>query len=424
MKVSRRTLALSELEHYPGNARTHDLEAIAESLERNGQYRPLIVQASRMRVIAGNGTLEAARDLGWKRIRCELVDVDDAHARRILLVDNRTNDLADYDDHALGDLLLAAEDEDGLLGTGFDEHALLQLIARDGATDPDEVPELPAKPSTRPGDVYELGDHRLLCGDATKPEDVRRVVGEALAQMLWTDPPYGVDYVGGTKARKRIRNDHAAGLTALLEAAFAGADTALEPGAAIYVAHPAGSHSLVFGNCFSAQGWRLHQELVWVKDAMVLGRSDYHYRHEGVSYGGKDGADPLEPDRDELEGDHEHVPILYGYTAGGGRRGRGTDHWWGDNRQTSVLYVPRPKASREHPTMKPVQLVEIALRNSSHHGHTVLDPFAGSGSTLVACERLERRARCIELDPAYCDVIVERWKQHTGGKAKRQRRRG
>ena len=135
------------------------------------------------------------------------------------------------------------------------------------------------------------------------------------------------------------------------------------------------------------QGWRLHQTLVWVKDALVLGHADYHYRHE---------------------------PILYGYKPGGGRRGRGANGWYGDNTQTSVLEVERPRASREHPTMKPSALIELALTNSSQRGDLVLDPFAGSGSTLIACERTGRSARLIELDPSYCDVIVARYERLTG----------
>lgn len=180
----------------------------------------------------------------------------------------------------------------------------------------------------------------------------------------------------------------------MLAAAFEQADRALAPGAALYVAHPAGPLSLVFAEAFVAAGWRLRQTLVWVKDALVVGHADYHFRHE---------------------------PILYGYTRGGGRRGRGGEGWFGDNAQSSVLEVARPRASREHPTAKPVELVERCLRNSSAAGGLVLDPFAGSGSgsTLVACERARRRARLVELDPRYCDVIVARFERLTGARAER-----
>jgi DNA modification methylase len=166
------------------------------------------------------------------------------------------------------------------------------------------------------------------------------------------------------------------------------------PGARLYVAHPAGELSLTFGQCFVAQGWRLRQTLVWVKDHFVLGRSDYHYRHE---------------------------PLLYGHKPGEGRIGRGAKGWFGDNAQDSVLEFPRPRASRDHPTTKPPELIERCLRNSSRRGDRVLDPFAGSGSTLVACEVAGRAARLLETDPRYCDVIVGRFERLTGRRAERSR---
>ena len=186
-----------------------------------------------------------------------------------------------------------------------------------------------------------------------------------------------------TAERLTIQNDAPDGLQNLLDAAFECADRALVPGVAVYVAHPAGAQSLVFASAFVGR-WRLSQTLVWVKDALVLGHADYHYKHE---------------------------PILYGYKPANERLGRGAAGWYGDNRQVSVLEVARPKASREHPTMKPPALIEIALHNSSRRGDLVLDPFAGSGSTLVVCERTSRRARLIEIDPAYCDVIVARFER-------------
>jgi len=211
---------------------------------------------------------------------------------------------------------------------------------------------------------------------------------------MWTDPPYGVSYEGKTARALRIANDGAAGLEDLLRESFACVDQGLAPGAPIYVAHPAGALSVTFGSAFLERGWRLHQTLVWVKDSLVLGRSDYHYRHE---------------------------PILYGYKPGQGRLGRGGAGWYGGNAETSVLEVERPKASREHPTSKPPELIERCLRNSSARRDLVLDPFAGSGSTLVACERAGRAARLIELDPAYCDVIVCRYEALTGSSAERER---
>lgn len=257
----------------------------------------------------------------------------------------------------------------------------------------DEVPEPPAKAVSRLGDLWTLGDHLALCGDATEHGSYAALNRRAVC--MWTDPPYGVSYQGKTKDALTIENDKAEGLAELLAGAFAQADDVLEPGAAVYVAHPAGAQSVTFGMAFVGQGWRLHQTLVWVKDSMVLGHCDYHYRHE---------------------------PILYGYKAAeSGRRGRGAEGWYGGHSETTVFEFPSPRVNREHPTGKPVRLVATMLKNSTQPGDDVVDPFLGSGSTLVAAEQLGRRAFGCELDPRYCDVIVERWQNLTGGKARRRK---
>ncbi|MDQ3241212.1 MAG: ParB/RepB/Spo0J family partition protein, partial [Actinomycetota bacterium] len=263
---------------HPDNPRRGNVEAIKESLERNGQYRPIVANRPTREVLGGNHTLRAAVELGWAVIAATFVDVDPEQAKRILLVDNRTNDLAGYDTQALVDLLSELDD---LSGTGYDHDALGELLD-ELAPDPvaDEPPPLPVEPETRTGDLLHLGDHRLLCADARDPHAYARLLGDERCEAMWTDPPFGVSYEGKTKAALRIEGDGAAGLEGLLSESFAAADTALCAGARVYVAHPAGALSLVFGNCFVGQGWRLRQTLVWVKDAFVLGRSDYHYRHE------------------------------------------------------------------------------------------------------------------------------------------------
>ncbi len=382
------------LRPHPDNPRRGDVSAIVGSLRAHGQYRPVVVRRATSEVLAGNHTLIAVRQLGWSEIAVTFVDVDEERAKRILLVDNRTNDLAGFDTQALVDLLSGLPD---LEGTGYDDAALGELLD-ELAPDPvgdDEPPPLPEEPETRPGELITLGAHRLLCADARDPASFARLLGDERCELLWTDPPYGVDYEGRTVEALRIQGDGAAGLEALLSGTFAAADGVLSPGARLYLAHPAGELALTFGQCFLAQGWKLRQTLVWVKDAFVLGRSNYHYRHE---------------------------PILYGHKPGDGRIGRGAKGWFGDNAQDSVLEVPRPRASREHPTAKPPELVERCLRNSTRRGELVLDPFAGSGSTLVACESSGRAARLVELDPRYCDVVVGRWERLTGRRAERSSR--
>ena len=316
-----------------------------------------------------------------------VLDLDEQEADVLLATLDPLAALAAPDRGALASLLERVEASSAAV------RALLAGLAREAGLPvtsplrhPDLVPEAP-EPRTKQGDRWLLGPHRLLCGDATRPEDLARLMAGARADVLWTDPPYGVDYVGKTERALRIAGDRSEGLEDLLQGAFAAAGDVLAPGAALYVAHPAGALSVVFLEAFLAQGWRLHQTLVWVKDVMVLGHGDYHYRHE---------------------------PIAFGYAAGGGRRGRGHTGWYGGNAQDSVLEVPRPAASREHPTMKPVELIRRCLENSSAPGTAVLDPFCGSGSTLIACELYGRTGFAIELDPRYCDVIVRRYEELTG----------
>ena len=208
-------VATDSLRLHPDNPRRGNVAAICESLEKNGQYRPLVVNRRTMEVLAGNHTLLAARELGWEKIAVVFVDVDAEQATRILLVDNRTNDLADYDDEVLADLLGELPD---LAGTGFDHVAfgeLLDELAPEPVTD-DEPPPLPSEPETRPGELVILGDHRLLCADARDPESYARLLGDKRAECLWTDPPYGVEYQGKAKARLRIEGDGAAGIEELL----------------------------------------------------------------------------------------------------------------------------------------------------------------------------------------------------------------
>jgi site-specific DNA-methyltransferase (adenine-specific) len=221
---------------------------------------------------------------------------------------------------------------------------------------------------------------------------VARLMGDDLADCLWTDPPYGVDYEGKRTLRRKIENDVSDGLAMMLLAVFTNSDSSLRPGAPIYIASPGGPRLVDFLKGFMEVGWLFRQGLVWVKDSFVVGHSDYHYRHE---------------------------QILFGYKPGEGRLGRGGPGWFGDNKQDSVFDVVRPYNSKEHPTMKPVELIERCLANSTEAGQVVFDPFSGSGTTLMACEKTGRRCVGMELAPQYVDVIVERWENFTGKRATR-----
>lgn len=392
---------LAALRPAPDNPRKINperLDQLKRSLEADREMlavRPLIALPDGT-VVCGNQRLRAARALGWETIPAVLVELDERRAKEWMLRDN--NAFGDWvpDDLAamLGELRLDGSDLDLL---GFDERELQQLLDRLGKDDgllgvDDDVLPLPDEPVTQRGDLWLLGDHRVLCGDATDRHDVTFVCDGEQPRCLWTDPPYGVEYVGGTRDHLTIKNDHPETLDALLRDAFAAIDEALAPGAALYVCEPMGANSVTFRQRFVAQGWRFHETLVWVKEKLVPGHSDYHARHE---------------------------TLIFGYKSGSGRHGRGSRGWYGGDDQATVFEFPSAKRNDEHPTAKPVALVEAMLSNSSRTGDLVLDGFLGSGSTLIACEQRGRRCAGIDIDPRYVDVAVQRWERLTGRKAER-----
>jgi len=389
--VRTELVPIGSVQPHPENARRGNMQRIERSLRENGQYRPIVVDEATGYILGGNHTFRVARDkLGWGHIEATFVQCTEARARAILAVDNSSSDDATYDDDALLTLLDRIAEDNLLPAAGFDVADLddLRLTLADGfpfegRTDPDEAPGLPSEPPVcATGDVWQLGPHRLVVGDATDPAAWSVALDGREADLLWTDPPYGVDYVGKTKDELRIVNDALSDgpLIDLIGAAFGLGLKHTRPGAAWYVTAPPGPLFHVFADVLGGNGvWR--QTLMWIKDQFVLGRSDYHYRHE---------------------------PILYGWTPGGAHRAPP------DRTQDTVHEVDRPKASREHPTMKPVELIEKHLLNSSDAGALVVDPFAGSGSTMIAAHRHARMAAMIELDPRYADVICRRYEEFTG----------
>lgn len=389
VQMTHRAVPVSELKPHPRNVRQGDIGLITESLRQHGQYRPIVVQTGTNLILAGNHTYKAACQLKWKTIEATFVDCDDDQALRILLMDNRANDVANYDDHALAEMLKEMIDTELKLdATGFDPSDLddllrdLELETGNPITgDPDEVPD-DAPAITVTGDVWLLGDHRLMCGDSTSPTDLDRLMAGKKADMVWTDPPYGVAYVGKTKDALTIQNDalNPEELTQFLRDSLGNAAEQTKPGGVWYVAAPSGN----LFQCFSIPLTELEiwkHTLVWVKDTFVMGRADYHYRHEAIFYGWKPGAAHKEPP---------------------------------DRKQDSVWEIPRPKRNAEHPTMKPIELITRAINNSSSTNDLILDPFGGSGSTLIAAHQTGRTAYLMELDPHYCDVICKRFQQATG----------
>lgn len=392
--VELRRVRAGELEEHPRNWRRHpkrQVQALRAILGEIGFSAALIAREEDDRLILIDGHLRRSLDPD-QIVPVLVLDVSEAEADKLLATLDPLTGLAEANPDALRDLLArvtsSSEDVRRLLAD-----LSIQAGEARGNEDPEEIPPLPRQPRARLGDLWMLGDHRLLCGDARSAADLARLTESEQPRMVWTDPPYGVGYVGKTPDALRIQNDDQSGLAELLAAAFEAIDGVLAPGAALYIAHPAGPGQATFVQAYLGRGWVLRQSLVWVKDALVLGHADYHYRHE---------------------------PILYGHTPAG-RWGRGAAGWYGGNAESTVLEIPRPRASREHPTAKPVELVRRCVANSSAPGDVVLDPFLGSGTTLIASEQLGRRCFGVELDPAYTDVAVFRWEAFTGRKATRQK---
>jgi DNA modification methylase len=377
------TVSIAALVADPANARKHspkNLEAIKGSLAKFGQQKPIVVGKNGV-VIAGNGTMEAARSLGWSEIQIVRTDLEGPEAIAFAVADNRTGELAEWDAGVLSETLKSLQEMDFDLGAiGFDEKDLLGMIATpeptEGLTDADEVPEN-VETRCKPGDLWILGKHRLLCGDSTNVQHVERLMGGEKADMVFTDPPYGVDYEG-------VNNDHlkADQLRTFIRDALSNVDMHLRAGACYYVFHP-DIHAYEFIGAIRDLEWVQARPpvLLWIKDSLVLSRGDYHSRSE---------------------------PMLYGWKSGAGHQ------QLEDRSQDNVWQYPKPKAAEGHPTMKPVELVARAIGNSSKKSGLVVDPFLGGGSTLIACEKTGRRCFGMELDPKYCDVILARWEAFTG----------
>lgn len=379
---------------YCNNARTHSDDQVAQiaaSIVEFGWTNPILVDGANG-VIAGHGRLLAARKLGIVQVPViELAHLTPLQRRAYVLSDNQLALKAGWDDELLKIELQALEAEGFDLDlTGFDADALAELIEaeepdNEGQTEDDAVPELQAATVSRKGDVWVMGPHRLLCGDATTAEAYAHLLAGTRADMVFTDPPYNVSYVGKNKKAESILNDS-------LGAEFGGF---LTDALTLLVAHCRGAMYVAMSSseldtlqaAFRAAGGHFSTFIIWAKDRFALGSADYQRQYE---------------------------PMLYGWPQGAKR------HWCGDRDQSDVWQIKRHARNDLHPTMKPVELVERAIRNSSVPGHVVLDGFGGSGTTAIAAEKTGRVARLIELDPKYCDVIVRRWQDWTGQQAMRE----
>ena len=393
IKVS--TVPINSLIPYARNARTHSdaqVAQIAASIREFGWTNPVLLDGEKG-IIAGHGRVLAARKLGIEEVPCiELTHLTEAQKRAYILADNKLAENAGWDT----DLLKLEFGELQGLGfdlslTGFDEAFLTDLLTErtEGLCDPDDLPEQP-EPKTKPGDVWVLGRHRLVCGDSTVATDVEKALGGVVPHLMVTDPPYGVEYdpswrsrvLGGECAEGKVLNDDRADWSEVW---------ALFPGDVAYVWH-SDIYAPVVAESLRKCGFSLRAMVVWVKTNPVIGRGHYHWQHEPCWYAVREGK---------------------------------TGHWNGDRKQTTVWSIPNMHRTQgnvddgktQHGTQKPVECMRRPIENNSSPGQAIFEPFAGSGTTIIACEQTGRSCHAIELNPAYCDLIVARWEKFTGKEA-------
>lgn len=379
-RIEIKYMPVDELLPYVNNPRKNDkaVEYVANSIKEFGFKVPIVVD-EKNEVIAGHTRLKASKKLGIEEVPVIVAgDLSEEQVRAFRLADNKVSELAEWDTELLD--IEIEEINFNLELFGFD---VKDDIGSDSevADDGFEVNILETS-NTKVGDIFQLGRHRLMCGDSTNIEDVKRLVGNQLVDMYLTDPPYNVAYQGKTSDALTIQNDemNGADFREFLKKAFGAANEVMKPGAVFYIWHADSEGYNFRGACFET-GWQVRQCLIWNKNSMVLGRQDYHWKHEPCLYGWKDGA----------------------------------AHLWASNRkQTTILEFDRPNRNAEHPTMKPIPLFDYQIKNNTKGEDVVLDTFGGSGTTLMACEQNGRNALVMELDPRYVDVIIRRWETFTG----------
>ena len=385
-------MKVSDLIPYVNNSRTHSddqVNQVASSIKEFWFTNPVLVDSDGG-IIAGHGRVMAAKKLGIDEVPCiELVGLTDAQKKAYVIADNQLalNSGWDIDKLKIEVENLQELDFDIDL-LGFDDDFLSGLLdeePEEGLTDEDAVPEVPEDPVTVLGDVWVLGNHRLMCGDSTSIDAVELLCNGNSVDMWLTDPPYNVAYEGKTKDSLKIKNDSMSNdsFRRFLRDSYSAADAVMKAGAVFYIWH-ANKESYNFQGAAIDIGWTVRQHLVWKKSNLVMGQQDYHYKHEPCLYGWKEGAGHL---------------------------------WAADRKQTTILDFDKPSRNGEHPTMKPVELFEYQMLNNTKGGDIVLDSFGGSGTTIIAAEKNGRKAYLMELDPKYCDVIIKRWQDFTGKQA-------
>jgi DNA modification methylase len=437
-KMEVKQVNINEITPYEKNPRKNAaaVDKVAESIKEFGFKQPIVVDAAGV-IIVGHTRYKAAQKLGITEVPVLYArDLTDAQVKAYRLADNKTNEYADWDFELLGEEFLELKDAGYDLNmTAFDPSEINQILkgeVTEDNFDVDEAVKAIKVPKSKPGDVYLLGAHRLVCGDSTKQSDVDLLMDGARADMIFTDPPYNVNYEGGTGLK--IQNDSMddSKFYQFLYDAYVSMFNTAKAGAPIYVCH-ADSEGVNFRKAMKDAGWELKQCIIWVKNSLVMGRQDHHWQHEPILYGWKPGKSH------KWYGGRKHSTVIkpeqginINKTADGYQLSltNGLEQLvvkipsyeivdLTDSSGTSIWNVDKPKKNGEHPTMKPLKLVAKAINNSSKDGDIVVDLFGGSGSTLMACDQLGRKCYTMELDPIYVDVIIQRWEEFTNKKAVR-----
>lgn len=375
---------ISKLVPYKNNAKLHpqeQIDQIKSSIQQFGNNDPIAIDKDNV-IIEGHGRMLALEQLGHKEVPViKLGHLSDEQRKAYTLIHNQLTMNSGFD------LELLKIELDDIVNIDMTEFDFDYDFPEDGeeVVEDEFDGEIPEEPKSKRGEIYQLGRHRLMCGDSTKEEDVQKLMGGARVDLLLTDPPYNVDYTGKTKDALKIENDKKddSEFRQFLVDAFKSADSVMKPGAVFYIWHADSEGYNFRGACFDID-WQVRQCLIWNKNVMVMGRQDYHWKHE---------------------------PCLYGWKPGGSHL------WASDRKQTTVLNFDRPTVNKEHPTMKPVKLFDYQMQNNTKKEDVVLDLFGGSGTTLVAAEQNGRVSYTMEYDPRYIDVIINRWEELTGEKA-------
>ena len=377
-------IELKKIKQYENNPRKNDeaVGPVAESIKEFGFKSPIIVDKDNV-IVAGHTRYKAAKRLKLKEVPCIVADdLTEEQIKAFRLADNKVGEIAEWDFDLLNMELESISFDMSSFGFNILNEEEGKEIEED-EYDLEEKLKNIEEPKSKYGDIYQLGKHRLMCGDSTKIEDVEKLMNGNKVDLLITDPPYNVNYEGGNGLKIKNDNMDNDNFRKFLTDAFSTADSVMKEGAVFYIWHADSEGYNFRGACFD-NNWKVRQCLIWNKNSMVMGRQDYHWKHEPCLYGWKDGASHL---------------------------------WASDRKQTTILDFDKPTKNAEHPTMKPVKLFDYQIKNNTKKDDIVLDLFGGSGTTLIACEQNGRISYNMELDPKYVDVIIDRWETLTGEKA-------